>query len=66
MSSSDLQEEFEDAKEVAVGIRKSKDRQHNGQKEKDKAHIKLGANSGALEGQAVPAPLVTPIVLQTQ
>jgi hypothetical protein len=61
-----LQEEFEDAKEVAVRIRKSKDRQHNGQKEKDKTHIKLGANSGALEGQAVPAPLVTPIVLQTQ
>ena len=62
------------------GIRKSKkDRQHNGQINKDKqrstkhTHInkdrvtrtplKPGVNSGAPEELTVPAPLVTPVVL---
>ena len=56
-----------------------KNRQHNGQKKKDKQRStkhtnrttnrvsrtppKHGVNSGAPEGQAVPAPLVSPIVL---
>ena len=57
-----VQEEFEDTKGV-IGIRKSKDRQQNGQKKKDKrtkhthqikdrvtrTPLKTGVNSGAPE-----------------
>ena len=72
------QKDFEDTKGV-IRIRKSKDRQHNGQKKKDKQRstkhthrkndrvtqisLKLAVNSYALEGLVVPAPLVAPVVL---
>jgi hypothetical protein len=62
-----------------ITIHKSKGRQHNGQKKKDKqrsanpAHttkdretrtpLKPGVNTCAQEGLEVPAPLVAPVVL---
>ena len=49
-----MQEEFEDTKEV-IRIRKSKDRQHDGQQKKGQK----GVNSGV----AVPAPSVPPVVI---
>ena len=76
-------EAYEELFEDAIGvtrIRKSKkNRQHNGQKKKDKqgstyythktkdrvtrTPLKTGVNSGAPEGYSVPAPLVSPVVL---
>ena len=74
-------EEFKDIKGLNRIRISKKNRQHNGQKKKNKRtnndlqnmHIKLksnntnptttGVNPGAPEEYAVPAPLVTPVVL---
>ena len=65
-----LKEEFGDTKGI-IRNRKSKDRQHNGQKDKQRStkhthkdritrtSIYTGVNSSAPEGQAVPVPLIS-------
>jgi hypothetical protein len=52
-----LQEEFEDTK-VTIRIRKSKDRQHNGQKKKDKiVNNDLQNNARKSEDRVTRTPL---------
>ena len=74
-----LQEEIEDAKGVIIICKSKQNRQHNGQKKKNtrtnkdlqkihrklkiEQHEPLGVNSCTPAGLAVPAPLVTPVVL---
>ena len=73
------QEEFEDTKGVMRIHKSKNNRQNNGQKKRDKQRstkhthktkdrvtrtpLKTGVNSCAPEVEAVPAPLVVPVVL---